>query len=206
MIAEPAIALDTVDGIELAPLLAAAECSRPDARSLMTWWHDQITGDHTVPDWQAVDPVSLLPWMGWISLYDVVDGGRDVRYRLVGTRIAEQAGIDLTGRFVSEGVYASTPGLLLEHFRRLGERGTPTWTHRVMETQKGFTVTHDRIWLPFRRGGDGISMWLLYLCRLDAGADRLDVARLTGVRRRDAGTGLLPVAINAASTLRRLHD
>lgn len=202
MTAAPAKDLDKVDGIEMAPLLPAGDCPKPDARTLLDWWHHRPRGEAALPEWNDVDPVSLLPWMGWITLYDVVDGGRDIRYRLVGSRITEQAGIDLTGRLVSQGVYVATPRLLLEHFRRLGERAAPTWTNRVMETQHGFTITHDRIWLPFRRGGDALALWLLYVCRLDPGAERLDVARLSGLVQRHPGTGLLPVSLNPSSLLR----
>jgi hypothetical protein len=194
---------DKVDGIEMAPLLAAEDCTKEDARALLAWWKALPRHDNRLPDWDEVDPVSLLPWMGWISLYDVIDGGRDVRYRLVGSHIAEQAGVDLTGRLVSQGVYATTPRLLLEHFRRLCARAAPTWTNRVMETQHGLTITHDRLWLPFRRGtGDAVALWLLYLCRLEAGADRLDIARLAGLAHRDPGTGLIPVTLNPAGILR----
>lgn len=194
---------DRIDGIEIAPLLRAEDCPRPDARSLLAWWHAQPRGTSSLPDWREIDPVSLLPWMGWISLYDVIDGGRDIRYRLVGTHIAEQAGVDLTGRLVSQGVYAATPRLLLEHFRRLCERGEPSWTNRVMETQHGFTITHDRIWLPFRLGDKpGVGLWLLYLCRLESGADRLDMARLAGLSHRHPGTGLIPVTLNPPGLLK----
>ncbi len=194
---------DKVDGIEMAPMLPAEDCVKDDARALLAWWQALPRDDHPIPDWDDVDPVSLLPWMGWISLYDVIDGGRDIRYRLVGSRITEQAGVDLTGRLVSQGVYAATPRLLLEHFRRLCERAAPTWTNRVMETQHGLTITHDRIWLPFRRRDvDGVALWLLYLCRLEAGADRLDIARLAGLAHRDPATGLVPVTLNPAGLLR----
>lgn len=193
---------DRVDGIEVAPLLPAEACGKADARALLDWWNGLPRDGAAIPDWNDVDPVALLPWMGWISLYDVVDGGRDIRYRLVGSRITEQAGIDLTGRLVSQGVYASTPRLLLEHFRRLGERAAPAWTNRVMETQHGLTITHDRIWLPFRRGGDSVELWLLYVCRLESSADRLGTARLAGFVQRDPKTGLVPVTLNPAALLR----
>lgn len=193
---------DRVDGIEMAPLLPAEACDKADSRALLEWWKALPRDGEGLPDWQAVDPVQLLPWMGWISLYDVIDGGRDIRYRLVGSRISEQAGIDLTGRLVSQGVYAATPRLLLEHFRRLCQRAAPAWTNRVMETQHGLTITHDRIWLPFRRGGDSVALWLLYLCRLESSADRLDVARLAGLAHRPPDGGLVPVTLNPPALLR----
>lgn len=202
MTTAPTTGPDKVDGIEMAPMLPGENCPRSDARTLLSWWKRQRRGDAAVPDWHDVDPVTLLPWMGWITLYDVVDGGRDIRYRLVGSRIAEQAGVDLTGRLVSQGVYAATPRLLLEHFRRLGRRACPTWTNRIMETQNGLTITHDRIWLPFRRGADSVDLWMLYVCRLDSDTDRLAAARLVGLSGRDPVSGLVPVALNPAALLK----
>lgn len=193
---------DKVDGIEVAPLLPATGCDKSDARALLSWWNGLPCDGGTMPDWNDVDPVGLLPWMGWISLYDVIDGGRDIRYRLVGSRIAEQAGIDLTGRLVSQGVYVATPRLLLEHFRRLCERAAPAWTNRVMETQHGLTITHDRIWLPFRHGGASVGLWLLYVCRLESSAERFGTARGSSAAQRDPKTGLVPVTLNPAALLR----
>lgn len=202
MLALPSGSLNKVDGIEIAPLRAAEECPRPDAQALVAWWNALDRSPDGLPSWSDVDPATLQKWMGWICLYDVIDGGRDIRYRLVGTRITEQAGIDLTGRLVSQGVYAATPGVLLEYMRQLGAKPVPTWTKRVMETQQGFAITHDRIWLPFRRAGDTLDMWLMYVCRLESGVDRLDMARLAGLTRRHQDTGLVPVTLNPAAVLR----
>jgi hypothetical protein len=51
---------------------------------------------------EAVDPVLLRPALGYINLLEPVDGGRDFRYRLYGSCIAEVTGDDLTGRRVSD--------------------------------------------------------------------------------------------------------
>ena len=202
MVALPSDSPNKVDGIEIAPLHPAEECPRPDARALVAWWNALDRTPGCLPACSDADPASLQRWMGWICLYDVIDGGRDVRYRLVGTRITEQAGVDLTGRLVSQGVYASTPGVLLEYFRRLGVDPKPTWTKRVMETQQGFAITHDRIWLPFRRADHTADLWLMYVCRLEHGIDRLDMARLAGLSGRHQDTGLVPITLNPAAVLR----
>ena len=44
----------------------------------------------------------LQPWFGYIILLNVVDRGEDFRYRLFGSRIAEELGFDMSGKLVSE--------------------------------------------------------------------------------------------------------
>lgn len=51
---------------------------------------------------EAFDPVDLGPLLGDLQLLDVVEGGRDFRYRVHGTRSAGRAGFDMTGKLVSE--------------------------------------------------------------------------------------------------------
>ena len=48
------------------------------------------------------DPFALRPWLGHLILLDVIDGGKDFRYRLHGTWLVELFGADLTGKHLSE--------------------------------------------------------------------------------------------------------
>lgn len=48
------------------------------------------------------DPLDLGPLLGDLQLLDVVEGGRDFRYRVHGTRSAGRSGFDMTGKLVSE--------------------------------------------------------------------------------------------------------
>lgn len=50
-------------------------------------------------DFDPVDVPLLLPY---VYLVDVIDGGADFRYRVVGTHITESAGFDFTGQLVSD--------------------------------------------------------------------------------------------------------
>lgn len=50
----------------------------------------------------AVDPLQLRPALGFVNLLDVIDGGRDFRYRLYGTSVALVSGFDMTGKLLSE--------------------------------------------------------------------------------------------------------
>src|SRR5690606_29228026 len=132
----------------LAPLLDARDCPLPKVQALVGWWRD-LPRRQRHPVWSEVSKPDLKPWMGWILLYDVVDGGRDFRYRLVGSELANQAGMDLTGRCVSEAAYGLAPAIVLENLRRIHARAAPVWQSPPVHTHRGYSIARDRVWLPF---------------------------------------------------------
>lgn len=79
----------TVDNLIPAPL-----------RFLFTYWSG-LAGAHPVPLARQIDPLDMRPALGHVSLLDVVNGGRDFRYRLFGTVITAVSDFDMTGRLVS---------------------------------------------------------------------------------------------------------
>jgi hypothetical protein len=76
--------------------------SDPVQRALYLYWRKQAD-DRPMPARADLDPLDMpkaaLRDMGLIT---VVDGGRDFRYRLVGTNNVARMGIDITGRLASE--------------------------------------------------------------------------------------------------------
>jgi hypothetical protein len=83
---------------ELDALPASAS---PWLHSLLKFWSETATGDG-VPSREQLDAFTLRPWLGHISIYEAVDGGRDFRIRLEGTSIVAITGEDWTGRRASE--------------------------------------------------------------------------------------------------------
>ena len=67
-------------------------------------------------------PTSVVPWA---LLYDVVDGGRDLRYRFFGTYRVAAHGADYTGRLVSELEPRAIGDKILTETRRVIERRRP---------------------------------------------------------------------------------
>lgn len=60
----------------------------------------------------------LMPWFGHVIIMDVIDGGRDFRYRMIGTRITEFLDRDYTGKCVSECEYGEGRAKVVDTFRR----------------------------------------------------------------------------------------
>lgn len=70
---------------------------------LLDIWQAQCPGPDRLPSRLAIDPVALGPeLLPYVALIEAVDGGARFRFRLVGSRLAENAGAALTGRHVDE--------------------------------------------------------------------------------------------------------
>jgi PAS domain len=122
-------------------------------RFLHAYWTALAAG-RSMPGIAEIDALALRPALGYIALLDVVDGGRDFRYRLYGTILAAVAGFDMTGRLISE--HKASPHIT--HFymashRAAVTRGRPFFTeHRPGSTH--LTRGWHRVVLPFA-GADG---------------------------------------------------
>ncbi len=90
------------------------------------------------PPRSAIDPAEIVDHLPHILLLDVLDGGRDFRFRLVGTAVVRATGRDVTGRTFSD-VY---------------KIGSPAFTtmrsihHRVVAECHPIFVRCDVFWLP----------------------------------------------------------
>jgi hypothetical protein len=80
----------TIDLLEARPL-----------RVLQDYWSDLAAG-RAMPLASEIDPLDMREALGHVALLDVIEDGRDFRYRVFGTAIAAVSEFDLTGRNVSE--------------------------------------------------------------------------------------------------------
>jgi hypothetical protein len=156
---------------------AADDCPYAKAQALLAWWRGLARGGGRWPDWRTIDKTTLKPWMGWLCRYDVLDGGRDYRYRLVGEWLSRGSGQDLTGELVSRRVYAPSPWAMLCHMTCLMEHADAAWFRRALPSDRGYSVLKDRLWLPFANGADAIGLWMMYLCADEVLVHPLDRAR-----------------------------
>ena len=117
----------------------------------MEFW-SRTAGDDGVPSRDRLDPFTLKPWLGHISIYDAVDGGQDFRIRLEGTAIVAITGEDWTAKRASD-VDAEYGSRLVEFMQEVVR------THRSMiHTMRVFqndVETITRLLLPARSRRDG---------------------------------------------------
>jgi hypothetical protein len=67
---------------------------------LLDFWQRK-RGARLMPARTDVDVLELRPWLGYVHMVEVLEGGADFRYRIYGTEIAVAFGSDLTGKRLS---------------------------------------------------------------------------------------------------------
>ena len=93
----------------------AASCIRhPKIRELYGYWLAKRRG-RRAPARADIDPLELRSVLPHISLFDVVEPGLRLRFRLVGTAVTVIAG-ETTGKFIDELVPARVYAALHEHY------------------------------------------------------------------------------------------
>lgn len=119
------------------------------------YWEDR-RGGRDIPDRRDIDVLDLKPWLGWLNVLDVIDGGRDFRYRVFGTHHVARLGADVTGKLASESNAA-----VRSHFTLfLGSIITtrrPVLTHVTQQNMAtGHAYEWRRLGVPLTRGGTAV--------------------------------------------------
>jgi hypothetical protein len=139
-----------------------AQPSDQSIRALLAYWMAK-RGDRTVPLRQDIDPIALKDHLPSLFMLDVLDEGRDFRYRLVGTMIAAMSGRDVTGAKLRT-LYEAYPDALAEIARLFGPviserrpvfaRGTVFW--RPERDYRRFEAGY----FPLSTGGETVDIIL----------------------------------------------
>lgn len=67
---------------------------------LLSKWRERAANG--LPAWRDFDILELRPWLGRVSLVEMLHGSQDIHWRVFGTTISERLGRDLTGCKYSE--------------------------------------------------------------------------------------------------------
>lgn len=127
---------------------------RPLIRQLFAYW--QQIGGGVTPDRQSVEPAAIKELLPYLMLVEFTDAPFRIRYRLTGTRVDEQTGINLTGRYLdefAEGAGEQAVHQLIEAYRRCAATGLPH--HGVYEwpSRAGFLRQIGFGLFPLKVGG-----------------------------------------------------
>jgi hypothetical protein len=74
----------------------------PKVRALFEYWRSIAPGPGQLPGRAALDPLAIAPLLPNVMLIDVVGQPPRFRYRLIGTRMVDALGRDLTGQWLDE--------------------------------------------------------------------------------------------------------
>jgi hypothetical protein len=141
-----------------------APCSRPTAKALLSltdYWRGKRVGG-ALPSRDAIDPTEIIAHLPWMFMADVVDGGADYRYRLIGTSIVSANYRDVTGRSFRE-LYSDPTKL---EAARIGfdlARSTcaPAYTSGRAFWRPGWTYDHfESAFLPLSSDGKTVNIIL----------------------------------------------
>jgi hypothetical protein len=165
-------ALDLVSPTPALDYATITTCARPTAKSLLRltdYWRSKSKGG-ALPNRDAIDPTEVIVHLPWLFMADVVEGGVDYRYRLVGTSIASANDRDLTGRSFRE-LY-SDPSKL--EGARLGfdlarTTGAPVYTMGRAFWRPDWTYDHfEAAFLPLTSDGRTVNIILGEIAYLTA--------------------------------------
>jgi hypothetical protein len=138
----------------------------PRLRAFQAYWRT-LAPEGAVPAYSAFDvvqvPRELLPFL---ILLDVLDGGRDFRYRVVGTRVVDAIGRDFTGETVSEYRHRHEPPAVAEGYRQVCAHQAPDLYTGTLESVGKDFIAYERLALPLA-GDDGAVGFILACFQFD---------------------------------------
>lgn len=129
---------------------------------LLDYWQAQCPAPGRLPSRARIDPLDLGPALiPYIALIAAVDGGWRFRFRLAGTRLNADAGLDLTGRFVDElnpnPEYAAyIEGL----YRATMQARRPSYSETRYRAGSGRTGFTRRLLCPLSSDGNAVDMFV----------------------------------------------
>ena len=88
-----------IKGLKLVSKPSELDLPVEELRVVLRYWRE-LPRSGGIPDVLKVEPNRLLPALGYIMLIDVGEAEDDFRYALYGSKIAEVAGFDMTGKSV----------------------------------------------------------------------------------------------------------
>lgn len=101
---------------------------RPELAGLLSVWQSLCNGQ-PMPSRSDLDPEDIKPWLRNISIFDVERAPCRFRHRLVGTKLVEYQGHDLTGTYLPNAEDPISARLSLTDFELCADTGEPV--HRT---------------------------------------------------------------------------
>lgn len=133
--------------------------------TLYAYWSAK-RGQRAMPSRADIDPGDFRTLLPHILLVDVVGGGTEFRYRLVGTEIEHNIGRTVTGRLFGEVLSGDYLAYIQALHRRVIAEAAPIYAeNNINERHGAFTAITDfkrtyRLMLPLSRDGTAVDMLL----------------------------------------------
>jgi hypothetical protein len=104
------------------------EIEHPKLSALDKLWREKCD-TKSIPMRTDFDIFELVPWMGNLTILEVIEGGKDFYFRLHGTNIVNLYGYEMTGKYVSE-LTEEIGVTIFREYRELLQRREPMLIQR----------------------------------------------------------------------------
>ena len=138
--------------------IRADDIPDPRLRGLFEYWESRRYG-RDMPLRPDIDVLDLGPWLGNLMLIDVLDDGREFRYRVYGSILAQYYGRDLTGKTTEE-VRPEARDLVRQEYRAVLADRLPSLVQRDRQV-KHRTMRVAKLVLPLSSDGAALDMLLV---------------------------------------------
>ncbi len=144
------------------------ETCHQNIREIVEYWV-RIHPETGLPGRQHFDPLEVPRLLPNIRLLDVIGMPPRFRIRLMGTRLRDFFGAELTGMWLDE-VFSNLDGSLthIELLNAIETKG-PRWRRGrpALDIDKDF-LDMERVYLPFAKDGRNIDLILTYMLCIDS--------------------------------------
>jgi hypothetical protein len=142
-------------------------------QALFAYWTGRC-GKRAMPDRRDIDPVELPAFvLPNLAMFDLVEGARRVRVRLLGTEVVARFGKDFTGSFIDEVMSGDYLDYVSGLCREVHARRAPVYTENLFRWQVRQDIVTRRLLLPLTNGTDEPAILLAGLT-FDIARDQID--------------------------------
>jgi hypothetical protein len=128
-------------------------------RMLHGWWSANA-GPMGIPDRDDFDLIEHRLLMPNVLISDVEPEPFRIRYRLVGTRVVANLGVDFTGRYLDELITPDFKVPWLDYYRQVYVERRPLMGVVTEPTKSGSTFTYEFGIYPVARGGTEVKQFI----------------------------------------------
>jgi len=133
-------------------------------RQLFLYWQSKCGSDGRIPRRADVDPAEIPRLVPNILIVDVEYNPFRVRYRLVGTKVVQATGFEITGKYLDEIVLADDEGPFLESYQTCCATRAPILTRIKWHLDAETTGEYDACFLPLSEDGETVNKVLSMEC------------------------------------------
>lgn len=130
----------------------------PLLKELLSFWLARRDNRGALPARADIRPAAIKNLLPCIAIADVIDAGRDFQFRLFGTRIVDDAGIDLTGKSWDDAPEAED---VIARSRHLVKTGEPYFVSEIKALWSPRSYkSYQSLALPLAKDGKNVDMIL----------------------------------------------